>query len=187
MKSISALNTNYLKIGLFSVSVILFLGVPIIFAQEKSFGDESVKNQIKKKTTDIYKNHDKIKFFLIKNLPRIKTTCGIEITAFSEKNKINRLVAKTCRKQGKQATEFYFEQEKLMYVYKVFEVFEGKATLGLWKNFKGLLGWESRFYFVNQRLKFHSHKGRNMISREAEESSIKNYVLTILKHIQNRE
>ncbi len=131
--------------------------------QEISFGDQKARDKIGKKTSSIYDSKDKTFFLLTKKSFGAISTCGTEIIAYSMENRINRIVTRTCKKLGRSATEFYFENEKPIFVYRVFEMFREKSPPDSWKNFKGMAGWESRYYFDEENLKFHSHKGRKDI------------------------
>jgi len=151
-----------------------------------SFGDKSAQDEIKKKTSAIYDNKDKTHFFLTKKSFGAKSTCGTEITAYSKDNKINRIVSKSCTKRGRLATEFYFENEKPIFVYQVFEYFKEKTKKDAWKNFKGLASWESRYYFVANKLEFHRHKGQKDISEKETGEKQKTEAFNILNFVRKK-
>ena len=153
-------------------------------AQEVSFGDANVGDEIKKKTSGIYKNKDKTKFLLTKKKFQKGFTCGMEIIAYSKDNKFNRLIAKTCTKNGRMGIEFYFENDKLIHSYQTFEFYNEKAGKGSWKNFKGLMAWESRYYFKQGELAFHRHKGRSDISADSKGEKIKNLALKVFDFVR---
>ena len=47
---------------------------------------------------------------------------------------------------------------------------------------KNLIGWESRYYFIDEELKYHKHKGFNNIKEKPNTSSILNVARKILKY-----
>ena len=173
-----------IKFGLLAVCILAF--ALSSFGQEVSYGDIKVRDEIKKKTSAIYDNKDKTHFLLTKKSFGTKSKCGTEITAYSKDSKFNRIVSKSCTKQGRIATEFYFENEKPIFVYQVFEFYNERAKSDAWKNFKGLASWESRYYFVNNKLKFHRHKGRKDTSEKESGDKQKTESYKILSFIKSQ-
>ncbi len=156
------------------------------FAQEISFGDKTAQDEVKKKTSAIYDNKDKTYFLLTKKSFGKKSKCGTDITAYSKDKQINRIAAKSCTKNGRKAAEFYFENEKSIFIYEVFEYYSEKSRADAWKNFKGLAGWESRYYFVNDVLKFHRHKGRKDMSEKETARKQKREAIRILAFVKSQ-
>ena len=154
-----------MKTNLLLAALIFSLFALSASGQETSFGDEKIKAEVKKKTSAIYDNKDNTHFFLTKKSFGAKSTCGTEITAYAKSGEINRIVSKTCAPHGRKATEFYFENDSPIFIYRVFEVFAENADKAGWKNFKGIVSQESRYYFLEEKLAFHSHKGRSNVSR----------------------
>ncbi len=157
------------------------------FGQEISFGDKNVQDAVKKKVSEIYENKDKTQFFLTQKSFQPKSTCGTEITAYSKGGEYNRLVTKSCGKNGKHAAEYYFDEGNLIFAYIVFEYFDEKTRNDMWKNFKGLASWESRYYFANNNLKFHRHKGKNDITAKENGEKIKKAAYAVLKFVKDKK
>ncbi len=174
------MKTNFVLVGIF---ILIFSAKS--FGQETSFGDEKAKDEVKKKTSAIYDNKDKTHFFLTKKSFGVRSVCGTAITAYSKENKINRIVSKTCAPHGRRVIEFYFENEKPIFVYSVFEVFAENADQNGWKNFKGIVSLESRFYFLNGKLKFHSHKGRSGVTAKETGAVEKKNAFQILRFVKS--
>ena len=132
-------------------------------ADEASFGNKNMRDEVKKITSKIYETNDKTYVFLTKKSFATKSTCGTDITAYVNQKLINRIVSKTCTKKGRLAIEFYYEDEKPIFVYEVFEYFQENGKNTRWKNFKNISSWESRYYFLDKTLGFHTHKGREKV------------------------
>ena len=165
---------------------IVFLGFSLctyLKGQELSFGSESVVDQVKEKTSWIYENKDETHFFLTRQRLQKSAVYGLNITAHSLENKVNRLITVGTTKDGQLSTEWYFHAGQLIFVYQVFEFFDESKKKDSWKNFKGLYGWESRYYFVNGKLKYHKHKGRNDIDWQFKEGGILKAARSILNYV----
>lgn len=154
------------------------------FAQEEVSGDESAVEAVQKKTSEIYNSNDTTRFFLTNKSFRTKSTCGTEIAAYSKGGKFNRIIAKTCTDAGKMATEFYFENEILIFAFQSFEFFDEKSEEGIWRNFKGIVGRESRFYFQDGRLKFRRHFGLTNLATDINGEVIKKDAESILDFVK---
>ncbi len=152
--------------------------------QELVFGDSTVVNSIKSKTSKIYESKDKTSFYLTKKRLRKVKTYGTNIIAHSKKDTINRIIAISMTQKGQLGTEWYYWNNELIYVYESFEYFEEQEKNCKWKNFKNLCAWESRYYFVNEKLEYQKHKGklssiRNDLINELikDGNSIRSYVV----------
>lgn len=132
-----------------------------INGQELLIGDSTIVEAIKKQTSKIYNEKDKTIFILTKRQLRSIKTYGTNIIAHSKNDTINRVVAISMTKKGQLSTEWYFTKNKLIYVYESFEFFEDKKEMSNWKNFKGFCAWESRYYFVDNQMKYQKHQGKN--------------------------
>lgn len=182
--------TGFAEIQLFKNSE--SFGIDVNPSNKIAFGDKLVQDDIKKKTAEIYNSKSKPYFFSTTKSFGEKSTCGTEITAYQKSLRFNRIISKTCTKLGRQTTEFYFgrkkegftDRENLIFVYQVFEIYDEKARVDAWRNFKGLASWESRYYFVDGILKFHQHKGRKDISEKkagSEQKAESSKILTFVK------
>lgn len=149
--------SKFIVIGL---SVSLTMLAPIAHAFESFFGDENVKAAVKQQTSKIYETRDKSYFFLTKKSLQAKSTCGTDIVAHENKRQINRIITKSCTRNGRLSVEYYYENGQSIFVYEVFEYYSEKAKKDTWVNFKNIPSWESRYYFSGQTLGYHSHKGR---------------------------
>lgn len=169
------------RIAFFSILMLLCL---ISNAQELIVGDSTVVKNIKSKTSKIYENKDKTSFYLTnKRLRKIKTF-GTNIIANFKNDTINRIVSISMTKNGQLATEWYYWNNKLVYVYESFEFFEESKKKSSWKNFKNFYAWESRYYLVDEKLKYQKHKGKrnptnssqiNQIIKDG--NNIRNYIV----------
>ncbi len=152
--------------------------------QELVFGDQSAEESIKKNTSWIYENKDETRFFLTKKrLQKIKSS-STSLVVHLLKNEVNRVITISTTKKGQKSTEWYFYNKQLIFVYDVFEYFGETKSESNWKNFKGLYGWESRYYFANEQLAFHKHKGRKEIDSDLNGNSILKDAESILKYIK---
>lgn len=127
--------------------------------QETAHGDSSVVRLIKPITSHIYEHKDQTHFLLTSQSLQHETNSGTSITAYVWEGNINRVVTVSQNKYGQIATEWYFDKGHLIFVYQVFEYFDEWKQKGSWQNFKGLYGWESRYYFLKDQLKYQRHKG----------------------------
>ena len=121
-----------------------------------SFGDSTIVPTIKSKTSWVYQNKDITHFLLTKRQFRKAKTHGTNIIAHFKNDSINRIIATSTGKKGQFAAEYYFHHGQLIFSYQTFEEFEPS---GSWENFKGLKGYESRYYFLGGKLKYHVHRG----------------------------
>jgi len=159
-----------------------------------SFGNPSVQDKIKKKTSEIYDSKTKPYFFFTTKSFGKKSTCGMEIIAHEKSLRFNRIATKSCSDKGRLATEYYFERkkagftdkEKLIFVYQVFEYYNEKAKSDAWRNFKGLASWESRYYFVDSELEFHRHKGQKDIAETETGEKQKTEAFKILGFVKSQ-
>jgi hypothetical protein len=55
--------------------------------------------------------------------------------------------------------EYFFYKRELIFVYQTFEYFAEIQTKTEFTNFKGIKGWESRFYFDDEKLKYQRTSG----------------------------
>ncbi len=152
------LNTIFIGVCISLVAFSFFAQADIV-----SFGNKNIPVEVKKITSKIYETKDTTYFFLTKKSFSTKSTCGTDITAYANQKLINRIVSKTCTKKGRLAIEFYYEDEKPIFVYEVFEYFQENGKNTRWKNFKNISSWESRYYFLDKTLGFHTHKGRENV------------------------
>lgn len=169
---------------LFFISVYLISSINLSNGQELSYGNESIIGEVKKKTSQIYETKDETRFFLTKQSLQKSVINGMSITAHLFEKNINRLITTGNTKHGRLSTEWYFHDKKLIFVYQVFEYFNEYKKESNWKNFKGLYGWESRYYFLNEKLEFHQHKGRKNINSDFKESRVLRDAKSILNYIK---
>ena len=155
-------------------------------AQESSFGDESAKTRVKKKTSAIYDNKDKTHFILTSKSYGLRSNCGAEIIAYSKESKFNRIVSKTCNQDGRMAIEYYYEDEKPIFIYRVFEFYSEKAKTDSWRNFKGLASEESRYYFAENKLRFHSYKGKKVSSDSDDGQKQRRLAIKVLNFVKSK-
>lgn len=142
------------------ISFILLFFTFSLASQEITFGNFSAMKKVKTKTSFIYENKDATKYYLTKKQLFHTNTKGINITIHSLNGEINRIITVSITKNGFLSSEWYFSNAKLIFSYQSFEYFDEIKNKSTWRNFKGNLGWESRFYFVDEKLTYHKHKGR---------------------------
>jgi len=164
---------------------VLSLSILKVNAQEQKIGDSTVVDDIKKITSKIYDNKDKTHFFLTKSSLRQMKTFSTNITAYSKEKAINRIVAFSTLKSGILATEWYFQNNTLVYVYESFEYFDENKPKDGWKNFKGLYAWENRYYFVDEEVKYQKLKGIKSKKRTPNDVLIEGKKM--LTYIKNHE
>jgi len=132
-------------------------------AQEQVYGDSGVVKYIKEKTSKIYETKDKTHFLLTKKRLLEDKTFGTNIIAYSMKGKINRIIAISTTKKGILSSEYYFENNQLIYNYETFEYFDKYGGERKWKNFKNLPAWESKYYIDHDNVKYQRQKGLELI------------------------
>ncbi|HLF36262.1 MAG TPA: hypothetical protein VI583_18595 [Cyclobacteriaceae bacterium] len=105
------------------VSLIFLLVTSRGYSQEISSGDSLAAEEIKSRTSFIYSNYDKVHFILTKK--KFKgTTMGSNIYAHKKNDSLNRVVVISMTQKGMASTEYYFEKNSLIYVYRTFEYFQ---------------------------------------------------------------
>ncbi|MBO3700470.1 hypothetical protein [Roseivirga sp. E12] len=147
--------------------LILIFTLPMasfISAQELKFGNEDLSKVIKEKVSAIYETKGNTQFFMTSESFQSTKTLGTEIIAYSSQGIYNRVITKGFSKNGLMATEWFFEENKLIFVFEVFEYFEESNKKSNWRNFKGISSWEGRYYFHNDELVFYKHTGRESIA-----------------------
>ncbi len=150
----------------------LFILNTFLYAQEIAVGDERSSHKVKEKVSVIYETKDKTQFFMTSQNFQSSQTYGTEVIAYSLEGKYNRVVTKGFTEDGQLATEWFFDNDRLIFVFEVFEFFEEKGLKGQWENFKGIASWESRYYFNKDYLAYHKHKGRENITRQFNEKEL---------------
>ena len=166
------------------VSLIFLLVTSRGNAQDISSGDSLASEEIKSRTSFIYSNYDKVHFILTKKKFQ-GTTLGSNIYAYTKNDSLTRIVVISTTQKGIASTEYYFEKNSLIYVYRTFEYFQEITQHGPWRNFKGFFGWESRFYFLNNVLKYQYHSGRDKLAPEKEWKSILAESSELIRFIRN--
>lgn len=58
------------------------------------------------------------------------------------------------------SAEYFINNGQILFVYQTFEFFEEIKTKSKFRNFKGFLGWESRYFFENEQLKYSKTSGK---------------------------
>lgn len=172
-----------MKKFLFFLALLLPLNT---YAQEQNFGNPDVVQGIKDITSWIYENEDQTHFMLSRTKLLDELVTGTNITAYSKDGIINRVVTSGFTDQGQLSTEWYYSEGKIIFIYQVFEYFEEDQNENSWKNFKGLWGWESRYYFVNEQLEYHRHRGRNDIDVAYNGNDILSKAKGILAYVKKR-
>lgn len=132
----------------------------ISYSQDVVIGDTLGVGTIKQSTSRIYAHADKTEFFLTSLPLQYQPSYGTSLTAYSKNDTINRIVAVSFTDKGVLSTEFFYEDEALIFVYETFEFFKEFKEAAIWQNFKGIDAWESRYYFILDHLICHMHIGR---------------------------
>jgi len=162
--------------------ILLAVNICNITGQDIIYGDSAIVEKIKTKTSRIYENSDKTYFLLTNRQLQEENTHGTSITAHSKDGDINRIITISYTEEGQLSAEWYFYDNKLIFTYQSFEYFNEVEHKSDWKNFKGLWGWESRYYFTNEELKYHKHKGRKNIKEKLNTNDISNDAKKILNY-----
>ncbi|MEO9483794.1 MAG: hypothetical protein ABJG47_10130 [Ekhidna sp.] len=151
--------------------------------QELTSGDATVVDRIKKTTSFIYENKDETFFFLTNTQLEAANTHGTSLTAHLRDGFINRAITISLTSNGQLSSEFYFDDQQLIYVYQTFEFFAEAPSRSKWKNFKGISGWESRYYFINEELNFQKHLGKEILAKEGDIHALKESANAIRRYI----
>lgn len=132
---------------LFAVSFLLNVNAAC-FAQ-----DSTLLHSIEKEAHRIYDQTDKQDWFLTKEkVLEFADTTGTEITAYSFKNTINRIVCLGYNAEGQWAVEFYISKGKLIFIYYETSFFEKDTAISKFLNWKGYPSIEMRIYYQNNSI-----------------------------------
>lgn len=142
-------------------SFILLLAISPLFlsAQEYSLGDSSVMAEILKKLSAQYGTQDTTLHHLTKKQLLHSPVNGTEISVDIKKGAIMRVVLWAASGEGMFSEEYIFYDRKLMMVYQSFEFFLEVKTNSRFINIKGARGWETRYFFVDEKLAFQKTSG----------------------------
>jgi len=154
-----------------------------LIGQGLIIGDSTVVDEIKSKTSEIYENKDKTYFFLTKVPLRQEQTLATTITAHSSDGDINRIIAISFTDKGQLATEWYFLNHELIFAFESFEYFTESAVQTGYENFKGFQAWESRYYVVDNEVKYQKHKGRKHIQENKEAVIVQKNGKSVLNYV----
>lgn len=154
--------------------------------QELILGDTSIVNRIRARTSEIYNRRDTTLFALTNEQLRQGRTYGIHMIGYASQDTINRVIATSMTQTGQRSTEWYFWQNQLIYAYETFEYFDEDRANARWQNFKGLHGWESRYYFIDEEIKCQKHKGRDHVAAGHEANKILEDGRRILSYLEKR-
>lgn len=169
------------------IGILFFIISASLTGQTMTYGDSSVMTAVWEKTSWIYGHKDATHFYLTqKRLLREKTN-GLSITAHSYEGDINRVIAIANTKQGQWAIEWYFDEGQLIYVYSTFEYFEEAKHKGSWQNFKGLYGWESRYYLEDETVRYSKHNGRQNLDKRHIAKSLISDARSILAFVKQKQ
>ncbi len=110
--------------------------------------DSSLIKTIENETHRIYDRTDKQRWFLTKKkLISFADTLGTEITVYSYKDTINRIVCTGYNNDGQWGVEFYISEYKLIFVYYSKSFFENDTITSAFINWKGYPCIEMRIYY----------------------------------------
>ncbi len=156
-----------------------------LVGQDLKYGDSTIVESVRKVTSEIYETKGKTDFYLTSRLFQENVVSGTSIVAHSKNGTINRIVTSAFTDQGQLSAEWFYIDERILFSYLVFEFFAEKEPKGAWRNFKGLASWESRYYFDDDQLTYHQHKGRDMIVESTLER-IQKDAEEILKYVKSQ-
>jgi hypothetical protein len=148
--------TDFMRILLF---FFLFPAPCILSAQESSSGDSSVAAAILKSLSAQYGTQDTTLHYLTKKQLLRQPVSGTEISADMKKGTIMRILLMAMSADGNFSEEYIFIEGKIAMVYQTFEFFREVKSDTRFTNFKGAKGWESRFFFVNEKMVFRKTNG----------------------------
>ncbi len=148
------------QIKLFVEILVFGISLSFINGQEIARGDTSIVTNIREITSSIYQNSTDIHWINTKKQFSGEESFGTYITAYHLNNLFNRIITTSTFEEGTLSSEWYFDGDKLIYVYQTFEYFQESKETPLWKNFKGIGAWESRFYLIDERIHYEKHRGR---------------------------
>lgn len=183
------MNFSFFPVSIFLTMLVLSCTVSTTNLEEVStteelyLGDSTRIPGIKKLVSEIYGNSDSLIFDLTNEQLREIRTFGTSLRGHFANNSINRIIATSTTANGQLSTEWYFINNQVIYVYETFEYFNEIAKPYQWTNFKGLKGWESRYYITDNQIVCQRHIGltRQMIA-ESKNRIIKEG-MTALNHL----
>ncbi|MCW5911538.1 MAG: hypothetical protein KIT62_10710 [Cyclobacteriaceae bacterium] len=147
------------KITKITVSLFILAFPFMVNGQELSPGDSAIVKEIKAKTSQIYENSVKPNFYLTNQKLQSDKNFGLSLVAFKINDAVSRVISSCFTKQGQLSTEYFFDDGKVIFIYQTFEYFDKYSAKGTWKNFKGLTGWECRFYYLDDKLVHYEQNG----------------------------
>lgn len=169
----------------FILILVLFVSF-LACGQEIAIGDSSIVSAIRSKMSSIYNDKDTTFFFLTKqHLQKIKSH-GISMVVYVKNDSINRVVTSATTPDGILSAEYYLDHEQLVFSYITFEYFDEVKTITTRENFKGIRSWESRYYFINEYIKYQTHSGIKGQSAIYPVSGVLSDKRSILNYIKGR-
>jgi len=147
--------------------------------------DSLTINEVDDTISKLYGTYDTTYYLLTNsNFYHLKTY-GSEIRVEMTKNRILRISIQSVLNFGFIATEYWYNNNNLIFIYKTHCYFEEYSKDVLTKNFKGQHYWEIRYYFKDNKIatylvegKVNDHKWFLDKTIELESKKILNYINT---------
>jgi hypothetical protein len=130
-----------------------------VFAQKTTWGDTSVVRGIDAKASYIYEHSDTTFHWFTKKQFQKTPSFSNEIRVAQKDSKINKIVVFSTKSKGILAHEMYMYEGKIIFVYQTFGYFREIKTGSKFVNFEGNQGWESRYYFNNEKIVYQENDG----------------------------
>lgn len=127
--------------------------------QPVSTADTAVVNAIKAETARIYEAGSSPAFYLTGRQLQPYKSSGLSLIVYRNDDTVTRVISTCFTRQGQLSTEYYFSNQKIIFIYQAFEYFDTHSAKGRWTNFKGLRGWECRLYYSGEQLVHHEQNG----------------------------
>jgi hypothetical protein len=128
-------------------------------AQKTTWGDTSVVRGIDAKASYIYEHSDTTLHWFTKKQFQKTPSFSHEIRVAQKDGKTNKIVVISTKSKGVLAHEMYLHEGKIIFAYQTFGYFREIKTGSKFVNFEGNQGWESRYYFENDKLAFYENDG----------------------------
>jgi hypothetical protein len=138
----------------FSFFISFTIAPILLLAQESFSGDSSAAAGILKNLSAQYSTQDSTVHYLTKSQLLKNPVPGAEVSVDYKKGTVTRIVVSSVTDEGMFSEEYIFLDRRLQLVYQTFEYFIEIKSDSRFVNFKGLRGWESRYFFVDERLVF---------------------------------
>ncbi len=146
-----------------------------IYTRKKpAHGEKAFADSVRKITSAIFESSTDAGEALVRNTFSSSPADSVFVRWFSNPDdRLNRILTIANSPDGTLSTEWYFDHGgNPLFIYQTFEYADSLTPNGLWKNFKGLWAWESRYYMEAGNVEYQIHSGRLGVVKKSELSAL---------------